>query len=119
MANIEAKEKVFNEWNRGHLKQIVPDIIKKTGRKTSLNYEYWNTKKMRTRWGCCNIEKRKILLNLKLAKKPRHCLEYVIFHELMHFFKRNHKDHFKGLLDKFMPNWKTYKRELDNLPVAY
>ncbi|WP_157831440.1 hypothetical protein [Confluentibacter flavum] len=26
---------------------------------------------------------------------------------------------FKGLLDKYMPNWKTYKRELDNLPVAY
>ena len=31
-ATIEAKEKVFNEWYRNHLKEIVPDIIIKTGR---------------------------------------------------------------------------------------
>jgi len=118
-ATIEAKEKVFNEWYRMHLKELVPDIIRTWEEKTGLNCEHWDIKKMRTRWGSCNIEKRKILLNLELAKKPRHCLEYVIVHELMHFFERNHNDHFKGLLDKFMPNWKTYKRELDNLPVAY
>jgi predicted metal-dependent hydrolase len=119
IATIEAKEKVFNGWYRDHLKEIVPDIIKNWEEKTSLNCEYWDIKKMRTRWGSCNIEKSKIILNLELAKKPRHCLEYVIVHELMHFFERNHNDHFKGLLDKYMPNWKTYKRELDNLPVAY
>lgn len=118
-ATIEAKEKVFNEWYRNHLKEIVPDIIKNWEEKTSLNCEHWDVKKMRTRWGSCNIEKRKILLNLELAKKPRHCLEYVIVHELMHFFERNHNDNFKGLLDKYMPNWKTNKRELDNLPVSY
>ncbi|WP_339728649.1 SprT family zinc-dependent metalloprotease [Maribacter stanieri] len=118
-ATIEAKEKVFNEWYRVHLKEIVPNIIKAWEEKTGLNCEHWDIKKMRTRWGSCNIEKQKILLNLELAKKPRHCLEYVIVHELMHFFERNHNDHFKGLLDKFMPNWKTYKRELDNLPIAY
>lgn len=118
-ATVEAKEKVFNEWYRSHLKEIVPDIIKIWEEKTGLSCKHWDIKKMRTRWGSCNIEKRKILLNLELAKKPRHCLEYVIVHELMHFFERNHNDNFKGLLDKFMPNWKTYKRELDNLPVAY
>ncbi len=74
---------------------------------------------MRTKWGSCSIEKRKILLNLELAKKPRHCLEYVIVHELIHFIERNHNDNFKALLSRFMPNWKTYKREINNLPVAY
>lgn len=118
-ATIEAKEKVFNEWYRSHLKEIVPDIIKTWEEKTGLNCEHWNIKKMRTRWGSCNIEKRKILLNLELAKKPRHCLEYVIVHELMHFYERKHNHKFKGLLDKYMPNWRTYKRELDNLPVAH
>lgn len=119
IATIEAKEKVFNEWYRDHLKEIVPDIIKKWEEKTNLNCDHWDIKKMRTRWGSCNIEKRKILLNLELAKKPRHCLEYVIVHELMHFFERNHNDHFKGLLDKYMPNWVSYKRELNKLPITY
>lgn len=118
-ATIAAKEKVFNEWYRDHLKEIVPDIVKTWEEKTGLNCEHWDIKKMRTKWGSCNIEKRKILLNLELAKKPRHCLEYVIVHELMHFFERNHNDNFRTLLDNFMPNWKTYKRELDDLPVAY
>lgn len=119
IATIEAKEKVFNEWYRDHLKQILPDIIRNWEEKTSLNCEYWDIKKMRTRWGSCNVEKRKILLNLELAKKPRHCLEYVIVHELMHFYERNHNDNFKALLDKFMPNWRTYKRDLNELPVGY
>lgn len=118
-ATIAAKEKVFNEWYRDHLKEIVPEILKIWEDKIGLNCEHYDIKKMRTKWGSCNIEKRKILLNLELAKKPRHCLEYVIVHELMHFFERNHNDNFRSLLDKYMPNWKTYKRELDDLPVAY
>jgi predicted metal-dependent hydrolase len=118
-ATIEAKEKVFNEWYRNHLKGIVPDLIKNWEDKTRLRCDNWDIKKMRTKWGSCSIEKRKILLNLELAKKPRYCLEYVIVHELIHFLERNHNDNFKALLDKFMPNWKTYKRELNNLPVAY
>ena len=118
-ATIESKEKVFTEWYREHLKEIVPSMIKNWEEKTGLVCEQWDIKKMRTKWGSCNIEKRKILLNLELAKKPRHCLEYVIVHELMHLFERNHNDHFRALLDKFMPNWISYKRELNDLPVTY
>ncbi|WP_286761328.1 M48 family metallopeptidase [Salegentibacter sp. UBA1130] len=118
-ASENAKEKVFQEKYRAHLKEIVPGIIKNWEEKTGLICEHWDVKKMKTKWGSCNIEKRKILLNLELAKKPRHCLEYVIVHELMHFLERNHNDKFRALLDKFMPNWRTYKRELNELPVVY
>lgn len=118
-ADSQAKEKVFNEWYRSHLKEIVPDIVEKWEEKIGLTCEKWTIKKMRTKWGSCSIEKRKILLNLKLAKKPRHCLEYVIVHELLHFLERHHNDNFKTLLDKFMPNWKSYKRELNELPEGY
>lgn len=114
-----AKEKVFNEWYRNHLKTVVPEIIDFWEQKIGQKCESWNVKKMRTKWGSCSIEKRKILLNLELAKKPRHCIEYVIVHELIHFIERNHNNNFKVLLSKFMPNWKTYKRELNNLPVSY
>ena len=33
-------------------------------------------KRMKTKWGTCNIEARRIWLNLELAKKPVGCLEY-------------------------------------------
>lgn len=99
----ESKEKVFNEFYRNHLKNIVPEILKTWREKTGLYCDLWDVKKMRTKWGSCSIEKRKILLNLELAKKPRYCLEYVIVHELIHFIERNHNDNFKALLSKFMP----------------
>lgn len=117
-ATVEAKEKVFNEWYRNHLKEVVPGLLEKLEEKTNLKCESWGVQKMRTKWGSCRIEKRKIMLNLELAKKPRHCLEYVILHELIHFLERNHNDKFRSHLDKFMPNWKTYKRELNELPVV-
>jgi len=118
-ATIEAREKVFNEWYRNHLKEIFPALINKWEEKIDVSCEDWNIKKMKTKWGSCNIGKRKILINLELAKKPKHCLEYVIVHELIHFLERNHNDNFKSYLDKFMPNWRVYKRELNELPVAY
>ena len=115
----DAKRKVFDEWYRAYLKEILPELIIYWEKKIGIHCESWDIKKMRTKWGSCNIEKRKILLNLELAKKPKHHLDYVIVHELTHFLERNHNDNFKAHLDKFMPNWRAYKRELNSLPTFY
>lgn len=74
---------------------------------------------MKTKWGTCNREKRKIWLNLELAKKPVVCLEYIIVHEMVHLIERHHNDNFIRLMDKFMPQWKKYKDELNRLPVSF
>jgi predicted metal-dependent hydrolase len=37
----------------------------------------WGIQRMRTKWGTCNIEARRIWLNLELDKKPMQCLEYI------------------------------------------
>src|SRR5437762_10594684 len=37
----------------------------------------WRIRKMKTRWGACNVEARRIWLNLELVKKPAPCLEYL------------------------------------------
>ena len=116
---IEAREKVFIEWYRKHLKEVVPQLLEQWSKKLNVVCDSWDVKRMRTKWGSCNIEKRKVLLNLELAKKPTHCLEYVIVHELTHFLERNHNDNFRAYLDKYMPNWKSYKRELNQLPIGY
>lgn len=71
---------------------------------------------MKTRWGTCNIQAKRIWLNLELIKKPQHCLEYVIVHELVHLLERNHGERFKAYISKFMPSWEFYKKELNCLP---
>jgi len=68
---------------------------------------------MRTKWGTCNIQDKRIWLNLELAKKDQQCLEYVIVHEITHLLERSHGFEFQALMDKFMPNWRKYKEELN------
>ncbi len=113
------KEKLLYAWYREELKKLVPSLLEKwqpiVGKKTS----DWSIRKMKTKWGSCNIEARRILLNLELAKKPLECLEYILVHELVHLHERNHNDQFKELLDKLLPNWETSRRILNKAPLAH
>ena len=76
-------------------------------------------KQMKTRWGSCNPTARRIWLNLELAKKPPHLIEYVLVHEMVHFFESRHNNNFKALMDKFLPNWRLYRDELASLPIIF
>ena len=79
----------------------------------------WQIKQMKTKWGTCNIEKKRIWINLELAKKPLACLEYIVVHEMVHLLERNHGARFVAYMDKFLPQWKFYREELNRLPVSH
>ena len=79
----------------------------------------WGIKKMKTRWGTCNTDAGRILINWELAKKSPACLEYVVVHELVHLLERRHSDRFVQLMTRFMPQWPTIKRELARNPLAH
>ena len=74
---------------------------------------------MTTRWGTCNIHKKKLWFNLQLAKKTPECLEYVILHELAHLKVKNHNNEFIAILDAYMPNWREIKRKLNSSILDY
>lgn len=52
-------------------------------------------------------------INLELAKKPFHCLEYVVVHELVHLREPSHGEGFAAAMDKALPLWRTYRDELN------
>lgn len=97
---------------REKLKVLVPDLITKWQAVIGVEIAEWRIKKMKTRWGTCNTNARRIWINLELAKKSLNCLEYIIVHELVHLLERSHNYRFKGFMDKFMPEWRSYRREL-------
>ena len=74
---------------------------------------------MKTKWGACNIDAKRIWLNLELAKKPQICLEYILVHELAHLHERNHNSRFIALMNQFMPKWRMHRDELNSLPIAH
>lgn len=69
-------------------------------------------KKMKGRWGSCNISDRIITLNTELAKKSGRCIEYVTAHELLHLKERKHNKKFRDYMKKAFPDWKKLEAEL-------
>ena len=110
--------KLLNEYYRTRLKARIPTMITKWSEQLNVTVTSWQVQKMKTKWGSCNIEEGRILLNLELAKKPVPCLEYIIVHELLHFKERQHNDRFKALLDTQMPDWRSRRDLLNRMPLG-
>ena len=69
---------------------------------------------MERQWGSCSPAG-SINLNPALIRAPRHCIDYVLLHELCHLKEHNHSKKFYALLHKHNPNWAETKAELDRL----
>ncbi len=112
------REQVLHHWYREQLKVVIPPLLEKWQPLLGVQVAEWRIKRMKTRWGTCNIAARRIWVNLELAKKPPQCIEYLVVHELMHLIERYHNDHFRALMDLHLPHWRLYRQELNAAPLA-
>ena len=106
------RQKLIEDLYRRQLKAKVPLLMEKYSAIVGKAPDSWGVKNMKTRWGTCNTTDKRIWLNLQLAKYEPECLEYVIVHELVHFYERGHNAVFYGYLDQFYPDWKAVRKKL-------
>jgi len=118
-ATAEQLERVLQRWYRRQLKDLIPPLLEKWQAELGVQVADWGIKKMKTKWGACTIEARRIWLNLELAKKPLPCLEYIVVHELVHLLERHHNERFQELMEQFLPQWRLHREELNRAPLAY
>ena len=116
--NREGREKVLNDWYRQDVKDEIPALIGQWEPVMGVSVAEWGAKRMKTRWGSCNIRARRIWLNSELAKRPPGCLEYVLVHEMVHLLERGHGAAFKSLMDRFLPAWRLRQADLESYPLA-
>ena len=116
-SSAQARDTLLSEWYRARLKAQIPALVDKWSVLMNVPEPAWGVKRMKTKWGSCSVAAGRIWLNLELAKKPYHCLEYVIVHELAHFTERHHNDRFRALLDQHLPLWQHYREELNAAPL--
>ncbi len=112
---VEKKNKIFTKWYRDEMKKELPKLVEKWQKVVGVEANNFRIRKMKTKWGTCNTEKKVIWLNLDLIKKPIHCLEYIIVHELVHLKEEKHNNKFISYMYKYMPKWRQYKRELNEI----
>ena len=115
----DAKEAVLEQWYRRQLQDQLPELCVKWTQKVGVTVDEVRIKKMKTLWGSCNIEAKRIWLNLELVKKPTSCLEFVLVHEMVHLIERRHNERFQKLMDRFMPQWRVHRDELNRQPLAH
>jgi predicted metal-dependent hydrolase len=118
-ASRDARDAALQKWYRKRLKEQLLPLLAKWEPKVGVTVADVRIKKMKTRWGSCSAESRRIWLNLELAKKPPACLEYILVHKMVHFLKRHHTDRFRELMDEQMPSWRLYRAELNRAPLAH
>lgn len=109
----DAREAMLYRWYRARLRERIPEMVAKWEPRIGVTVADWRIRRMKTRWGTCNPEARRIWLNSELAKKPVSCLEYVVVHEMIHLIERSHNDRFRRTLDRVMPGWRTRLEELN------
>ena len=105
-SDASARDRVLQRWYRDRLSELVPPLLAKWEPVLGVHAADWRIRKMKTKWGACSVDARRIWLNLELAKKPARCLEYLVVHELVHFVERRHGDGFILLMDEHLPLWR-------------
>ena len=113
------RDDVLQRWYRQLLRDRAPDLLAKWEPIIGVEVAHCGIKRMKTRWGTCNIEAKRIWLNLELAKKPPACLEYILVHEMVHLLERHHNDRFRAYMDQFLPQWRLHREELNRAPLAH
>jgi len=118
-ADEKMRQRALAFWYREQIRAAIPELIGGWERIVGVRVHRVFVQKMKTKWGSCNPHSRAIRLNTELAKKPKHCLEYILVHELVHFLEPHHGNRFVSAMDKFMPHWRQHREELNRYPLGH
>lgn len=111
--DADQRERLLQVWYREQLKALVSPLLERWQEVIGVRAAAFGVRRMKTKWGSCNVAARRIWLNLELAKKPVRCVEYILVHELVHLRVRRHDDQFTLLMDRYLPGWRARRDELN------
>lgn len=112
-SNLKRKENLVYEWYYEKATLYFFNILQEFKKIVKQDIKSVKIRQMKTRWGSCNPYKSYINLNIELIKKPKACIEYVIFHELAHLLYPDHSKKFYDYLTLYMPDWQKRKEILE------
>ncbi len=118
-STVKQRDGYVKEEYRKILKEEIERRLPRWEEITGLKCDSWQTKYMVTKWGACSTDKKKLWFNLQLAQKPVVCLDYIILHELTHLITRKHDSVFIAHMDRYMPNWREVRKDLNDSRLDY
>ena len=110
---VETLPPAVEKEYRRCLKREINELILKWEPVMKVHPSGFTIRKMKTRWGSCNVRTRHMNFSLALAGRPRPHLEYVVVHEMTHLLEPSHNARFWGLMEQFLPGAKNLRKELN------
>jgi len=108
--------KCYDNYYKIYAQQYLTSRLEYHSTLMNLNYKEIKYKKMRGRWGSCNLQ-RVITLNTQLLKLKKEHIDYVIVHELSHLIHMNHSRDFHSLVRKYIPDEKNIRKEIKSSSI--
>lgn len=109
----DARRRTIDGWYRERMRAALPGMIAPWEARMAVTVPRVTIRRMTTRWGSCNTKTRRITLNLDLATRDPLLLEYVIVHEMTHYFEPGHGPRFRTLMDGHLPDWRERRSRLN------
>jgi predicted metal-dependent hydrolase len=76
---------------------------------TRAELKHVTVRNQRSRWGSCSAGGT-ISLNWRLVQSPEFVRDYIIYHELAHFWEMNHSARFWARVEDICPGWREAER---------
>lgn len=76
-------------------------------------------RKMKSRWGSCQVRTGDLCFALDLMTKPEPCIEAVVVHELNHLLERGHTPRFHALMAHWIEDYKKRDALLNEWPKEF
>lgn len=118
----KARERIVERYLDKRCREIFKEVLEvcyPVFAKYGVPMPVLHIRNMETRWGSCSPKRGVITLNKRLLDAPRHCIEYVVTHELCHMVHPNHSKWFYEFLTMHMPDWRERKKILDQYALFW
>lgn len=110
-ARIDAIREAFGRWYSKQAREHIPLIVEHWAQQMNLTIGDIRIKDQRTRWGSAS-SKNNLNFNRRLMMAPPAVIEYVVIHELCHFFEMNHSPRYWAHVATHCPDYKRLRKWL-------
>ena len=111
----EERHRVLEAWQKKLCAARVTALCQKYYpffERRGLAFPSLSFRRMRSRWGSCRPQKGALSFNTRLAELPPDCADYVVVHELAHFWQPNHSAAFYAEVARVLPDWKLRRDKI-------
>ncbi|MEG1824377.1 MAG: SprT family zinc-dependent metalloprotease [Cloacibacillus sp.] len=112
--DFEDKTKIrhnFEVWYARRLEELIHRELPPLCKKMGAGPKTVHIKETKTLWGSCSTTGA-MTLNVRLALVPKSLMEYVMVHEICHFFEMNHSGAFWRRVKTYCPDYEKRRAEL-------